>query len=847
MRIDGRLDETAWQAAVPADEFVQFDPHEGQPASERTEARVLVDDAAIYVGIRMFDREPAKIQANLARRDEFMQGDQITVSFDSYHDHLTAFVFRLSALGARRDAMNLGGGWMDQDNSWDAVWESGTSMDSLGWSAEYRIPLSQLRYDPRLPDQSWGIQIEREIPRKGEISVFSFTPKSAQQGVNRFGHLAGLGQLPSPSHLELVPYVLAKNDHPDAPPGDPLRRRNEVAPGAGLDVKYGITSNLTLNATFNPDFGQVEVDPAVVNLTALETFYPERRPFFVEGANTFRFGTMRSQNSSNGYEFVHTRRIGRAPQRFAGGPGIAFVDAPFETTIAGAAKVTGRARGGWSVGMLDAYTMREEARLRMATLTDSSVTVEPAANYFVGRVKREFRGGNTTLGFAATAVNRFLDDPSLDPLFRSAAYVGGFDWNHAWHDRTWAFDGSIVFSDNIGSAQAIDALQTSPTRYLQRPDRRRFRRDSTRGSLTGYVAELTFAKASGKHWIGTLTYQDYNPGFDVNEVGFLGTTDLRSIAPLIGYQENQPGRYLREWGQFLFWNPAWNYDGDLQYNGVGAITMFETKNFWEYELRLDWKPPALDDRLTRGGPMAGLASGGDVSIELRSDRRKRYSFGVDGSYAFNGAGGSGRNVGLELNIRPSGALRVQLEPSYARTHAMGQFVATVGDANATDTYGARYIFATLDRHEVSFETRVDWTFTPVLSLQLFAQPLLSAGDFFDYKELARARAFEFEVYGRDAGTISRAASGTYSLDPDAGGPSPSFTFRDRDFNSRFLRGNAVLRWEYRPGSALFVVWQQSRSGFTPSGEFEFGRDFGDLWATRPVNQFVVKGTWWISR
>ncbi|MGH7679739.1 MAG: DUF5916 domain-containing protein [Gemmatimonadaceae bacterium] len=846
VRVDGRLDDEAWRSAIPFTDFRQYDPQEGAAATERTEARVLIAEDALYVGIRLFDSEPAKIQSELTRRDDSVEGDIVEVYIDSYHDHLTGAVFRLSPAGARRDAsMSAGGG---QDNSWDPIWEGSAAIDSAGWSAEFRIPLSQLRYDPNNAEHVWGIQLARRVARKGELQYFAFTPKSEQQGVNRYGHLTGLGRLPAPGRVEFVPYVLAKNANPTVESNDPFRRRNEVAPGIGLDVKYGITSNLTVDATFNPDFGQVEVDPAVVNLSAFETFFPERRPFFIEGASIFNFGEMRTQNASNGYSFLHTRRIGREPQRFLFDPNFSFVDAPHETTIAGAAKLTGRTPGGWSIGVLDAYTLREEARFRTPTALDTTATVEPASNYFTGRLKRDLRGGNTTIGAAINTVHRQLDDPTLEPLFRSAAYVGGIDWTHAWQNRRWAFDGAVVVTHNVGSAEAIDELQTSPARYFQRPDRKSYRRDPTRTSLTGYLTEMTFAKLSGEHWRGSLTYQEYNPGFEINESGFLNSTDMRSFAPIISYREQKPGKYLRNWEQYLFWNPSWTFDGDLTFNGVGAITFFETANFWNYFLRFDWRPPVVDPGLTRGGPIGGLRTGGGGLIEVNSDRRKRHNYGAFVNYSFNTAGGRGLTIGPRATIRPSTAIRVQLQPQYSRTHALAQYVTTAPDPFQTETYGSRYVFATLNQDQLSMTTRLDWTFTPKVSLQLFAQPLLAAGDFYDYKEFMRPRAFAFAVYGRDQGTISRDAGGVYTVDPDGLlGPANTFNFSDRDFNGRFLRGNAVLRWEYRPGSALFLVWQQSRSGSGPPGDFELGRDLDELWGTPPVNVFVLKATWYVGR
>jgi hypothetical protein len=845
IRVDGRLDDGPWQTAIAFSDFRQLDPQEGAPATERTEARVLIDDDALYVGMRMWDREPHRIQSELARRDEAIEGDIVEVYLDSYHDHLTGVVFRLSPAGSRRDASMSSD--FNQDDSWDPIWDGAATIDSVGWTAEFRIPLSQLRYDPNDAEHVWGLQLARRIARKGELQLFAFTPKSEQQGINRYGHLTGLGRLPSPRRVEFIPYVLAKNTNPTVGANDPFRNKNEVAPGGGLDVKYGITSNLTIDATFNPDFGQVEVDPAVVNLTAFETFFPERRPFFIEGSSIFGFGGMRSQNRSNGYNFLHTRRIGREPQRFLFDPSFSFVDAPLETTIAGAAKLTGRTPGGWSIGVLDAYTLREEARFRTPTAADTTATVEPAANYFTGRVKRDLRDGNTTLGTGINTVHRQLDDPSLEPLFRSSAYVGGFDWNHAWQNRKWAFDGAVVVTHNLGSAAAIDELQLSPARYYQRPDRKRFRRDSTKTSLTGYMAEWTVGKLSGEHWRGGLTYQEYNPGFEINESGFLGSTDMRSFAPIINYRDQKPGNYVRSWEQYLFWNPSWNFDGDMTFNGVGAITVFEAANFWNYFVRLDWRPPALDPGLTRGGPVAGLKSGGGYLVEVNSDRRKKHTYGAFLQYSFNTGGGTGLFFGPRATIRPSPAVRVQLQPQYNRVHALAQYVTTTADANATQTYGSRYVFATLDQTQLSMTTRVDWTFTPKMSLQIFAQPLIASGDFVDYKELDRPRAFEFDVYGRDIGTISRDASGTYTVDPDGPGSSPTFTFPDLDFNRRFLRGNAVLRWEYRPGSALFFVWQQSRASFTQLNNFELGRDFDELWGAPPVNVFVLKATWWVGR
>ena len=848
IRIDGKIDEAAWSSAIPATNFRQSDPNEGEPGSERTEARVLVDDDALYVAMRLFDSDPRGIRAELARRDEGIDADIAEVYLDSYHDHLTGYVFRLTPLGAKRDAAISSSG--NQDGSWDPVWDGAASMDAQGWSAEFRIPLSQLRYDPNAADHTWGIQLTRRIARKGETQFFAFVPKTQQAGINTWGHLAGLGRLPAPRRVELVPYVSTKNEHPTAEPGDPFRKKNQLAPGAGLDVKYGITSNLTLNATFNPDFGQVEVDPAVVNLSAFETFFPERRPFFVEGASIFGFGSMRTFNASNGYNFTHTRRIGRTPVRGdIYDAGYDFIDAPLETTIAGAAKLTGRTKSGWSIGVLDAVTTKEEARFRTALGRDSTAIVEPLANYFVGRLKRDLNDGNTTLGVALNTVHRDLSDDSLDPFFRASAYVGGFDWNHAWHKKEWSFDGSFVMTHNLGSAAAIERLQRSPARYYQRPDRDEGLLDLTRTALTGHMFEASLAKLSGAHWRMSLTAQDYHPGFEPNEIGFMGSTDMRGIAPLLGYVETKVGKIFRFRESYVFWNPTWNYDGDMTFNGVGALSFLQDKGYRGYFIRLDWRPKVFDDRHTRGGPVGINPTRNGAGFEFSSDSRKKHQYGFFTNY-FEDAntGGWSAFVAPRLTLKPRPAVRVQFTPSFSKSRSMAQYVTDQDDAAKTSTYGTRYVFATLDQTELSATTRVDWTFSPTLSLQVFAQPLISAGNYYDFKELARSRAYEYDVYGRDAGTITYdAAAEEYTVDPDGAGAASAFTFGQPNFNSRFLRGNALLRWEYRPGSVLFLVWQQSRSGFVPLGDFDFGRESEGLWSAPPVNVFVIKATYWIGR
>jgi hypothetical protein len=433
--VDGRLDETSWAGAEPAADFKQTEPAEGQAATERTEVRVLIADDALYVGARMHDREPQRIKAALARRDEDVEADEFDVYLDTFHDHLSGVRFRVTPGGATLDGI-LGSSAQgsDEDDSWDPVWESGTHVDSLGWTAEIRIPLSQLRYSSTA-DGTWGIQFYRKILRKGEEDWFAFVPKSEVGGVSRYGHLIGLGPLLAQRRLELAPYLLARGSYEPSTAGDPFRSGDEYDGSAGLDLKYGITSDLTINATINPDFGQVEVDPAVVNLSVFETFFPEKRPFFVEGADVFRFGGIRASNSFGVPEVFFSRRIGREPQRSVGGDDVNFLDAPTETSIRAAAKLSGRTRSGWSLGLLDAVTSGEDARYVDGLGARVTTPVEPLTNYFVGRARKDLRGGNSTLGVIATAVNRDGDSPELRSLLRGSAYSVGVDFTNSWADR----------------------------------------------------------------------------------------------------------------------------------------------------------------------------------------------------------------------------------------------------------------------------------------------------------------------------------------------------------------------------------------------------------------------------
>ncbi|HEU4884115.1 MAG TPA: DUF5916 domain-containing protein, partial [Longimicrobium sp.] len=506
IHIDGLLNDAAWAAATPITEFRQLDPQEGQPATERTEVRVMYDDGALYVGARLYDRQP--VRSRLGRRDMGMSAsDWLTVILDSNHDHRTAVGFEVNPAGVRRDQSRAQDG--SEDNSWDPVWEAETSVSDSGWVAEIRIPFSQLRFSAA-PVQTWGMQVERQIARNQEFSVWSFTPRDQPGGIPRFGHLAGLERIPTGKRLEVLPYAVTRAENVERG-ANPFREDREYGMDVGVDLKYRLSSNMTLDATVNPDFGQVEVDPAVVNLTAFETQFEERRPFFVEGSEIFRFG-----GDGTNLAF-YSRRIGRPPTLV---PNVDAVDVPSTTRILGAMKLSGRTQGGWSIGVLDAVTRREEARFRLPGDTENqSLTAEPLTNFFVGRARRETRAGQTAIGGFVGAVNRDLDTDALNASLRSAAFSGGVDIFHQWAERNWTLTGFLAGSHVRGDQGAIISTQRLPYHYFARPDADHLQLDTSLTSLSGFAGAVRVARQMGRHWNVNGRLNTISPGYEVSDLG----------------------------------------------------------------------------------------------------------------------------------------------------------------------------------------------------------------------------------------------------------------------------------------------------------------------------------------
>jgi hypothetical protein len=878
INVDGVLGDEGWRGApMVATDFTQWEPREGDPSTERTEVYLVYDDEAIYVSARLWDTT-GDIRKRLARRDSFlMDSDWFNVALDTHHGHLTAYQFTVNPAGVKRDEITNGRMMMGMgDASWDAVWDGKASIDAEGWSVEMRIPFSQLRFSSA-DAQTWGVQFQRRINRLQELSVFSFTPRGQPTGVARYAHIDGLQGLQTGKRLEAMPYALGRASFAEIPAGDPFRDGSVYGQGYGLDALYRLTTSMTLNATVNPDFGQVEVDPAVVNLTAFETSFQERRPFFVEGATLFRFGVSAGPmpmgpgggggggaggagggggggaagggggGGAGGTQLVYSRRIGRAPQGLLPSD-VSFSETPETATILGAAKITGRTATGWSLGLLDAVTDRETARWMNEDGELGETLVEPTTNYLVARALKDMRSGQTQLGILGTAVNRRLDDDNLTALLRSHAYTGGIDFSQEFAQRAWSIEGTFAASHVEGSIDAMLRTQRQSSRYFQRPDAGHVEIDSTMTSMQGYTTRLELGKRAGLHWRGEASVTATSPGFEINDMGFQTGVDRITPNMNITYMQSTPQGWFRNYR--INGGPMvnWNYDGDFVGGRVNLNLNGQLTNFWGGGIMMNRRLVGYDDRLTRGGPLMKDRAGQSIGFNINSDQRKEITARLNGNYSWGEGEGLERRIGGNIQLRPVESWTISFGPSFSRNLIYAQYVTTITDSTATATFGRRYIFTGLEQTSVSMETRLNVNFTPELSLELFAQPLISSADYGALRELRAPRTYDFSEYGKDNGsTIAYdEAARLFTIDPDGSGRAPTFTLRNRDFNQLSLRGNAVLRWEYRPGSTLFLVWQQSRGDTRDFGDFDFGRDAGQLFDARPDNFFVIKLNYWLN-
>ena len=767
----------------------------------RTEARVAFDATAIYVSVHAYDPDPDRIMGFLTRRDADSSSDWVHVLIDSYHDRRTAYQFGVNPVGVKQDSY-----WFNDsnsDDSWDAVWEVVSRRDKDGWCAEFRIPFSQLRFS-RGGDGVLGFAVMRNVARLNETTTWPLLSKNASGFVSSFGELSGVTIGSASKRLELVPYVVGEIGTTPLDAGNPLQNSPDHDVSVGVDLKYTVTPALNLTATINPDFGQVEADPAVVNLSAFETFFSEKRPFFIEGSGTYQF-------ECRDCSLFYSRRIGRAPR---GAPTIGsdeFMVHPVQTTILGASKLTGRV-GAFSVGALAAATQEEHADIAFGSLRRSEV-IEPAAFYSVSRARREF-SDQSSLGFIFTTTHRDLKESVA--FLPDSAVTGGIDYD--WRiGKRWGLNGYWAGSSVNGSALAIDQLQRSNVHSFQRPDADHVEVDPFAESLRGHSGMASFGKIAGDHTRMNLNVAYKSPGFDVNDLGFQQRADVITQNGWFQFRRTTPGKYTRE--RFLNFNQwsAFNFAGDRLETGGNVNVNWQFQNLWRAGGGINGNARTFDDRLTRGGP------GGYTEPNLNSwqwfstNDRRVLSMRWDSGF---GGDGHGRFYELESTvvIRPVSSFSTEVGFRYSDNIRDAQWVAEVPDIG-----GSHYVFGRLEQDTHALTLRVNYTMTPNLSLQLYGQPFVSAGHYVNYKELVDGRAESYEAQ--------------YAPYAYAG---------NADFNVLSFRTTNVLRWEYRPGSTLFVVWQQGREGQGEPGRFAYGRDYSTLFSTPASNTLLIKFAYWMN-
>ena len=808
--VDGKLNEEVWQQAPVINEFVQREPAEGQALTMRTQARVAYDADAIYVAVRAFDTDADKLVGILTRRDQRSPSDWIRIVVDSYFDKRSAYEFGVNPVGVKSDRYYFNDG--QSDESWDAVWDVEVARDADGWSAEFRIPFSQLRFN-ELAGGPVGFAVIREVGRLAETSSWPLLSRNANGFVSQFGEMRGLKMSGKQKKFELLPYTVGKLDTQTVAANDPLNPAIDPGATVGLDMKYAVTPGLTLTATANPDFGQVEADPAVVNLDAFETFFPERRPFFVEGSGTFRFNM--DCNDGNCSGLFYSRRIGRAPQGSAETANNEYSKAPDAATIIGAGKLTGRLAG-FSLGALTAVTAREDAAITAEDNLDyRSQTVEPLSSYTVLRARKEY-ANQSSIGMMTTAAVRQTDaDTSFLP---DTAMTAGLDYDIRL-SKMYNLTGYWAGSHIAGSPESISRLQQNTVHGFQRPDAGYVALDANAETLRGHAGALAFGKISGERtrFSSNLGYK--SPGFDSNDLGFMRRADEKTVSNWFQWRNFTPGKYVRTRNFNLSQYAAWNFGGDRLYSGLNLNSHWTFANFFSIGGGYNLDAAPFRDRSTRGGPGVLGNPGNSVWYYANTDNRKALSFYYNGDFGGDRFNTSRRGFSPGFNWRATSSMSLNMGVRYSINKDDAQWVT-----NTTLPNGAvRYVFGRIDQKTVSITTRFNYTLTPTLSLQVYAEPFVSAGEYTNFKELVDGRASQYS---------DRYRAYAYTGNPN--------------FNIRSFRTTNVLRWEYKPGSALFVVWQQGRQDYQNYGDFSFNRDFGGVFSAPAHNVFLVKFSYWLN-
>jgi hypothetical protein len=816
------------------DDFTQFEPYNGSKPTQRTEFKILFDEDNIYAAFKVYDTSPDSIVNRLTRRDN-PDGDLVGIIFDSFHDLRTGFLFGISSSGVKYDQMFTNDG-QNQDSSWDPNWWVQTSINDDGWIAEMKIPFSQVRFEKNSGD-TWGLEVARLLYRKNETSFWQHVPKDSPGLVHLFGELAGFEQVRPRKIFDVTPYGVAKAETFKAEPDNPfMEKGRKFSINGGIDAKMGLTNNMTMDLTINPDFGQVEADPSEVNLTAYETFFPEKRPFFIEGKNIISFGLGIGDGDSGNDNLFYSRRIGRKPQVYADLEDSWNADVPVYTTILGAAKLTGKTKNGLSIGFVEALTAEENAEIDTVGGRISE-SVEPLTNYLVGRVQKDINDGNTIMGGIFTGTNRDLD-PNLSEIRHRAAYSGGADFTQYFKEKSWMFNLNGAFSFVEGSKEALLKTQESSARYFQRPDNNHTELDSNRTSLAGSGGRLQIMKLNGHLNLMYVTIWK-TPGFETNDLGYVREADRLLNILWFGYKEWNPKWIYQKYNLNADIYSVWNFGGDKLGKGLECNAFMTLKNYWNIFANGNLRSRSTSTSLLRGGPMMFLPGNGNFGIGFSTDNRKKFEISVH----FNESKGfedysKSLNTNLELTYKPTDYIAVTLSPGYSRSFSELQYVTRLDYNN-----GERYIFGSINRETINASFRINLNLSPDLTLQYWGQPFVATGKYFDQKFIVDPVA---DMYKDRFWTYSDAQKTfdgeQYNIDENLNG-TVDYSFENNDFNVREFLSNLVIRWEYNPGSTLFLVWSQTRSYSNENGTLDYLNDIGDLFnsdTNKPHNVFLIK-------
>ncbi|WP_165749946.1 DUF5916 domain-containing protein [Cellulophaga sp. Z1A5H] len=837
LTIDGVIDEVAWNTVTWDSEFIEQQPDENTAPNHQTKFKIVYDKNYIYVAIRCLDNESDKIVKRLSRRDGF-EGDWVGIFFDSYNDKRTSFNFIVTAAGVKGDEFSSNNG-NDSDESWNPIWYTKTSIDLEGWSAEMKIPLSQLKFG-KSEEQEWGLQLMRKLFREEERSIWQRVPQDTPGWTSEFGILKGLLNIEPQKQLEIQPYTIAKFETYEAEPGNPFKKGKDTKFTGGLDAKIGITNDLTLDLTINPDFGQVEADPSAIALDGFQIFFEEQRPFFVENKNIFDYRVSRSEagNTFGSDNVFYSRRIGRSPQGYPNTLDGEFVNHPENTEIIGAAKFSGKTKDGWSIGVLESVTAKKYAIIDNAGDRRKEL-VEPLTNYFVGRLQKDFNKRNTFVGGMFTATNRNNLPDNLNFL-HEAAYTGGFDFKHQWNDRDWYVAGNILFSHVTGSKEAITRTQESITHLFQRAATSYLTVDEDATALTGTGGNMQLGKVGNGHWKFETGATWRSPELELNDLGFQRQADDIRLYTWVGYQTLKPDNTFRKVGiNYNHWS-VWDFGGNHNNLRFNTNSWQNWKNNWFSNASFNYTPTQYDNFALRGGPRLRKSSEISFSNGIESDGRKKLQFSIFQS-GTKGTDNSYKNYDIEFGLKyqPINALSISAYPSYGTNKDQLQFVDNIVHEGST-----KYINGTVRQETLSMSLRLNYTINPNLSIQYWGQPFISNGVYSNFKQIADplAKNFEDRITSYTPNQVSFTDS-SYSIDEDMDG-SPDYSFDNPDFSFTQFRSNLVVRWEYKPGSEIFLVWSQdlSSSGNPNDGLFATldKNLFGNL---QPKNIFLLKATY----